>query len=420
MSTTIANTNGRRALDVGRLRADFPILARRVNGVPLIYLDSAATSQKPEAVIRVMDEYYRLHNANVHRGIHVLSEEATESYEGARKRVAKFINAASWREIVFVRNTTEALNLIAYTWGRANIRQGDVILITGMEHHSNIVPWQLLAAEKNARLEYVEVSDDGTLALDQLDAKLTEQVKVFAFAAMSNVLGTINPTRDLVRRAHAVGALAVVDAAQAVAHKGVDVQDLDCDFLAFSGHKMCGPTGSGVLYGKKALLEAMPPFMGGGDMIKSVSLTASKWNDLPWKFEAGTPAIAEGIGLGAAVDYLGSIGMDLIRAHEKELVGYGIDRLAEVEDLTLYGPADPEIRGGVLTFNLKGIHAHDLSTLLDQDGIAIRAGHHCAQPLMEHLCVPATARASLYLYNEPQEIDRLVVSLRKASQVFAV
>ena len=289
-----------------------------------------------------------------------------------------------------------------------------------MEHHSNIVPWQLLAAEKNARLDYIEVASDGTLRLEQLDAKLTEQVKVFAFTAMSNVLGTINPTAELVRRAHAVGAVAVVDAAQSVPHMSVDVQALDCDFMAFSGHKMCGPTGSGVLYGKKALLEAMPPFMGGGDMIKSVTLTQSKWNDLPWKFEAGTPAIAEGIGLGAAVDYLTSIGMDRVRAHEKELVGYGIDRLAEVDDLTLYGPADPDIRGGVLTFNLKDIHAHDLSTLLDQDGIAIRAGHHCAQPLMEHLCVAATARASLYLYNDAREIDQLVVSLRKAAKVFAL
>ncbi|TMC55898.1 MAG: cysteine desulfurase [Chloroflexi bacterium] len=419
MSTTVS-TNGAQALDVRQVRADFPILQRMVHGVPLIYLDSAATSQKPEAVIRVMDEYYRQHNANVHRGIHVLSEEATEAYEGARKRVAKFINAASWREVIFVRNTTEALNLVVYAWGRANIKQGDVILITGMEHHSNIVPWQLLAAEKNARLDYIEVASDGTLRLEQLDAKLTEQVKVFAFTAMSNVLGTINPTAELVRRAHAVGAVAVVDAAQSVPHMSVDVQALDCDFMAFSGHKMCGPTGSGVLYGKKALLEAMPPFMGGGDMIKSVTLTQSKWNDLPWKFEAGTPSIAEGIGLGAAVDYLTSIGMDRVRAHEKELVGYGIDRLAEVDDLTLYGPADPDIRGGVLTFNLKDIHAHDLSTLLDQDGIAIRAGHHCAQPLMEHLCVAATARASLYLYNDAREIDQLVVSLRKAAKVFAL
>ncbi len=420
MSTSETNHNGTHALNASQLRADFPILSRTVHGVPLVYLDSAATSQKPESVIRVMDDYYRQHNANVHRGIHVLSEEATEAYESARKRLAKFINAASWREIVFVRNTTEALNLVAYAWGRANIQQGDTILITGMEHHSNIVPWQLLAQEKHARLDYIEIAPDGTLMLEQLDEKLTEQVKVFAFSAMSNVVGTINPTKQLVQRAHAVGAIAVVDGAQSVPHMSVDVQDLDCDFMAFSGHKMCGPTGSGALYGKKALLEAMPPFMGGGDMIKSVSLTQSKWNDLPWKFEAGTPAIAEGIGLGAAVDYLSAVGMEKIRAHEKELVGYGIDRLAEVEDLTLYGPQDPEIRGGVLTFNLEGIHPHDLSTLLDQDGIAIRAGHHCAQPLTEHLCVAATARASLYLYNEPHEIDKLVVSLRKAAKVFAI
>lgn len=418
MNAVIVNQNGTHMLEAAKLRADFPILNRIVNGVPLVYLDSAATSQKPESVIRVMDEYYRQHNANVHRGIHKLSEEATEMYESARKRVAKFINASSWREIVFVRNTTEALNLVVWTWGRVNLQQGDVILLTNIEHHSNLVPWQMLAAEKHARLEFVEVAENGTLNLEQLDTLLREQVKVFAFTAMSNVLGTITPVRELVRRAHAVGALAVVDGAQAVPHMAVDVQDWDCDFLAFSGHKMCGPTGSGVLYGKKALLEAMPPFLGGGDMIKTVHLREFKPNDLPWKFEAGTPAIAEGIGLGAAADYLTDIGMNKIRAHEKELVGYGIDRLAEMNDLTLYGPQDPEVRGGVLTFNLKGIHPHDLSTLLDQDGIAIRAGHHCAQPLMEHLGVPATARASLYLYNEPREIDQLIVALRKAQKIF--
>jgi cysteine desulfurase/selenocysteine lyase len=408
-----------KALEVSRLRADFPILQRSFDGTPLIYLDSAASSQKPELVIRVMDEYYRLHNANVHRGIHKLSEEATELYDEARRKVAKFINAASWREVIFTRNTTEALNLVVGSWGRANVKQGDVILLTVMEHHSNIVPWQLLAAEKNARLEFIEVDAQGLLKLDMLDQWLTEQVKVFAFTAMSNVLGTINPVKDLVQRAHAVGAIAVVDGAQAVPHSRVDVQAWDCDFLAFSGHKMCGPTGSGALYGKRALLEAMPPYMGGGDMIKTVHLRESKWNDLPFKFEAGTPAIAEGIGLGAAVDYLTSIGMEAIRQHEMALVGYGIDRLAEIDELTLYGPTDPHVRGGVLTFNLKGIHPHDLSTLLDRDGIAIRAGHHCAQPLMEYLGVAATARASLYLYNEPSEIDALVKSLRKAQQIFA-
>jgi cysteine desulfurase/selenocysteine lyase len=408
-----------KALEVSRLRADFPILQRSFDGTPLIYLDSAASSQKPELVIRVMDEYYRLHNANVHRGIHKLSEEATELYDEARRKVAKFINAASWREVIFTRNTTEALNLVVGSWGRANVKQGDVILLTVMEHHSNIVPWQLLAAEKNARLEFIEVDAQGLLKLDMLDQLLTEQVKVFAFTAMSNVLGTINPVKDLVQRAHAVGAIAVVDGAQAVPHSRVDVQAWDCDFLAFSGHKMCGPTGSGALYGKRALLEAMPPYMGGGDMIKTVHLRESKWNDLPFKFEAGTPAIAEGIGLGAAVDYLTSIGMEAIRQHEMALVGYGIDRLAEIDELTLYGPTDPHVRGGVLTFNLKGIHPHDLSTLLDRDGIAIRAGHHCAQPLMEYLGVAATARASLYLYNEPSEIDALVKSLRKAQQIFA-
>jgi len=406
------------ALNMAAIRADFPILSRSFDGTPLVYLDSAASSQKPEAVIRAMDDYYRLHNANVHRGIHKLSEEATALYENARKRVAKFINAASWRELIFARNTTEAINLVAYAWGRANIKAGDVILSTEMEHHSNIVPWQMLAAEKGARVEYVPVTDDGRLRLDALDTLLTPQVKLFAFAAMSNVLGTINPVADLVRRAHAVGALALVDGAQSVPHMPTDVQALDCDFLAFSGHKMCGPTGSGGLYGKRALLEAMPPFMGGGDMIRTVRLSGATWNDLPYKFEAGTPAIAEGVGLGAAVEYLTAVGMERVRQHEFELTGYGIDRLAEVEGLTLYGPADPAVRGGTLTFNLGEIHAHDLSTLLDQDGIAIRAGHHCAQPLMERYGVAATARASLYLYNEPAEIDRLVASLRRAKQVF--
>jgi cysteine desulfurase/selenocysteine lyase len=405
--------------DVIKIRADFPILSRTFDGTPLVYLDSAASSQKPELVIRVMDEYYRFHNANVHRGIHKLSEEATELYDDARRRIAKFINAASWRELIFTRNTTEALNLVVGSWGRANIKPGDVILLTVMEHHSNIVPWQLLAAEKHARLEFIEVDEQGLLKQEQIETLLTEQVKVFAFTAMSNVLGTINPVKELVQRAHAVGAIAVVDGAQAVPHSRVDVQDWDCDFLAFSGHKMCGPTGSGVLYGKRALLEAMPPYMSGGDMIKTVHLRESKWNDLPFKFEAGTPAIAEGIGLGAAVDYLTSVGMDAIRQHEMELVGYGIDRLAEIDDLTFYGSTDPQVRGGVLTFNLKGIHPHDLATLLDRDAIAIRAGHHCAQPLMEYLGVAATARASLYLYNQPSEIDALVKALRKAQAIFA-
>src|SRR5207302_350707 len=360
------------------------------------------------------------YHANVHRGVYEISEEATAAVEKARVKVAHFINARHGKQVIFTRNTTESINLVAISWGGANIAKGDLIVLTEMEHHSNLVPWQLLAQRTGARLEFVPVTDDGLLRLDIYEELLQQHPKLVAFTHMSNVLGTINPAQEMIAQAHAVGARVLLDAAQSVPHLPVNVQALDADFLCFSGHKMLGPTGIGVLYGKRDLLEAMPPFMAGGDMIRSVGLRQSSWNDLPWKYEAGTPAIAEAIGLGAAVDYLTSIGMDRIRAHEKELVGYGIDRLAEVDDLTLYGPPDPDIRGGVLTFNLNGIHAHDLSTLLDQDGIAIRAGHHCAQPLMEHLCVAATERASLYLYNDAREIDQLVVSLRKAAKVFAL
>ncbi len=411
------NTDGA-LLDIAAIRADFPILDQEVKpGVPLVYLDNAATSQKPRAVIEAMNTYYRRYNANVHRGIHKLSEEATEAYEGARKRIAAFVNAGSHREIVFARNATEAVNLVAYSWGDANIGAGDIILLSEMEHHANIVPWQLLAMRKGAVLRYLPVTDAGTLALDKLDALLDGPVKLVAITQMSNVLGTFNPIKMIAQKAHAVGALMLVDAAQSVPHSAVDVQALDADFLVFSGHKMCAPTGSGVLYARRALLEAMPPFMGGGDMIRRVTLTGSEWNSPPWKFEAGTPAIAEIIGLGAAVDYLSSVGMDKIHAHEQALIAYAMERLEEVPGLRILGPAASE-RGGVAAFTLAGMHPHDLSQLLDAEGVAVRAGHHCAMPLHQRFGVAATTRASFYLYNAPEEVDRLIEAIYKAKSVF--
>lgn len=406
------------SLDVEIIRKDFPILSREVHpGVPLVYLDSTATSQKPHSVIEVMDEYYRQTNANIHRGIHVLAEEATAGYEAAREKVARFINAPNSRQIVFTRNTTEAINLVAYTWGRVNLFEGDVIILTEMEHHSNLVPWQMLAAERRLRLEFIPVTDDGHLDLAAYRTLLELQPKLVAFTHMSNVLGTINPAQEMIDLAHQAGAIALVDGAQSVPHFAVDVQTLDVDFLAFSGHKMCGPTGIGVLYGKKALLEAMPPFLGGGDMIKRVHLRSFSANELPHKFEAGTPAIAEAIGLGAAIDYLESIGMDQIAQHEQQIVAYALERLEEVPGLQIIGPAANH-RGGVTSFTLSGIHPHDISQILDRDGIAIRAGHHCAMPLHEKYGLAATARASFYLYTTTQEIDRLVEALYKVKAIF--
>ncbi len=407
-------------LDVTAIRRDFPILSQlHHDGVPLVYLDNAATSQKPEAVIRAIENYYRDYNANIHRGIHKLAEEATAAYEGARERVRAFINAASSREIVFTRNTTEAINLVAYTWGRVNIRAGDVIVLTEMEHHSNLVPWHMLAAETGAHLEFIPVTDDGYLDLGAFDRLLELHPRLVAFTHMSNVLGTINPAAEMVARAHAAGAVVLVDGAQSVPHLPVDVRALDCDFLAFSGHKMCGPTGIGVLYGKRALLEAMPPFLGGGDMIKRVYLREFRPNDLPWKFEAGTPAIAEGIGLGAAVDYLTGLGMAEVHAHEQAIVSYALDRLHEIKGAHVYGPPARD-RGGVAAFSIDGIHPHDLAQLLDRDGIAIRAGHHCAMPLHDRLGLVATARASFYVYNTEEEVDRLILSLYRAMDLFGV
>jgi cysteine desulfurase/selenocysteine lyase len=399
------------------IRADFPILQRQIGDKPLVYLDNAATSQKPEAVLQVMDKYYRQHNANVHRGVHRLSEEATALYEGTRTKLARFINAPSDKQIVFTRGTTEGINLVANTWGRANLGPGDEVLITEMEHHSNIVPWQMLQAQVGFTLRYIPITEQGLLDLSQLPELLTERTKLLSFVHGSNVLGTMNPVSELVVAARQVGAKVLVDGAQSVPHMPVDVQALDVDFLVFSSHKMCGPTGAGVLYGKRELLEAMPPFLGGGDMIREVKLTGSKWNTVPHKFEAGTPSIAEVIGLGAAVDYLTNVGMDWVHAQEQKLVRYAYERMAQVEGLRILGP-EPAQRGGLIAFTFNDIHPHDLSAVLDAEGIAIRAGHHCAQPVHDHYGIVASARASVYFYNTPDEIDQLVAGLEKAQQIF--
>jgi cysteine desulfurase/selenocysteine lyase len=407
------------SFDVALLRRDFPVLARQVRpGVPLVYLDSAATSQKPRQVIEAMDEYYRQHNANIHRGIHILAEESTAAYEAARQKVVDFIGAASRREVVFTRNATESINLVAQTWGKTNLKSGDVIILTEMEHHSNLVPWQMLAAEHSLRLEFIPFGDDGLLDLEAYRQLLDLQPKLVAFTHMSNVLGTINPAKEIIRMAHEADALALVDAAQSVPHFPVNVQELGVDFLAFSAHKMCGPTGIGVLYGREKLLETMPPFLGGGEMIKRVQLRSFTSNELPHKFEAGTPAIAEGIGLGAAVDYLTSVGMQAIADYEHELIHYAVEWLEEVPGLHVLGPT-AEKRGGVAAFTLDGIHPHDIAQILDTEGIAIRAGHHCAMPLHEKYDIPASARASFYLYNTPDEVECLVNGIYKVKEVFA-
>jgi cysteine desulfurase / selenocysteine lyase len=410
MGTTV-----RTATDI---RNDFPILSRSVHGKPLVYLDSGASSQKPRAVIDAMNVYYETYHANVHRGVYEISEEATAAMEKARVKVARFLNARQGKQIIFTRNTSEGINLVAYSWGNTNIKAGDLIILTEMEHHSNLVPWQLLAQRTGARLEFVPVSDDGLLRLDIYEQLLQQQPKLVAFTHMSNVLGTINPAQAMIAQAHAVGATVLLDAAQSVPHMPVDVQALDVDFLCFSGHKMLGPTGIGILYGKRDLLEAMPPFMGGGDMIRTVSLRQSTWNDLPWKFEAGTPAIAEAIGLGAAVDYLNALGMQNVVRHEQEVTGYAMQQLQEIPGLTIYGPP-AELRGGVISFTLGDIHPHDLASILDQEvGVAVRAGHHCAQPLMERFGLAATARASFYVYTSKEDIDILVQGLHKAMHIF--
>lgn len=406
-----------RAVDI---RKDFPILSRQVHGKPLVYLDSTASSQKPRAVIDAMNVYYETYHANVHRGVYEISEEATAAMEKARVKMARFINARQSKQIIFTRNTTESINLVAISWGSTHIASGDLIVLTEMEHHSNLVPWQLLAQRTGARLEFVPITEDGLLRQDIYEELLRQQPKMVAFTHMSNVLGTINPAQEMIAQAHAVGATVLLDAAQSVPHLPVDVQALDIDFLCFSAHKMLGPTGIGVLYGKRDLLEDMPPFMGGGDMICTVGLRHSTWNDLPWKFEAGTPAIAEAVGLGAAVDYLNALGMDNVFQHEQELTHYAMEQLQMVAGLTIYGP-DADKRGGVISFTLGDIHPHDLASILDQQaGVAVRAGHHCAQPLMERLGLAATARASFYVYTIREEIDTLVQGLQKAIQIFSL
>ncbi len=404
---------------IADIRSDFPILARQVHGKPLVYLDSTASSQKPNAVIEAMSHYYQNYNANVHRGVYELSEDATAAMEKARVKVARFINARQSKQIIFTRNTSESINLVAYTWGNANIHAGDLIVLTEMEHHSNLVPWQLLAQRTGARLEFIPVNENGLLQLDVYEQLLQQHPKLVAFTQMSNVLGTITPAQQMIAQAHAAGAIALIDAAQSVPHLPVDVQALDADFLCFSAHKMLGPTGIGVLYGRRDLLEAMPPFMGGGDMIRTVSLRESTWNDLPWKFEAGTPAIAEAIGLGAAVDYLKDLGMENVLQHEHEMTEYAMEQLQSVPNLTIYGPGASQ-RGGVVSFTLGDIHPHDLASILDQEvGVAIRAGNHCAQPLMKRYGLAATARASFYVYTIKEDIDTLVQGLHKAQQIFS-
>ncbi len=405
-------------LNATEIRKQFPILERKTaSGARVIYLDSTATSQKPLAVIEAMNEFYRRSNANIHRGVHTLAEEATALYEDAREKIARFIHADSAKEIIYTRNTTESINLVAYTWGRANLKKGDLVILTEMEHHSNLVPWHMLEQERGIRLEFIPVTDDGLLDLDAYRALLNQSPKLVSFTHMSNVLGTVNPATEIISLAHAAGALTLLDGAQSVPHFAVDVRALDVDFLAFSGHKMCGPTGIGILYGKAALLEAMPPFLGGGDMIKTVHLRSFIPNSLPHKYEAGTPAIAEAVGLGAAVDYLTSIGMDAIAAHEREITEYALERLEEIPGVTVFGPS-AQHKGGVTAFTLEGVHPHDVAQILDGKGIAVRAGHHCAQPLHEKFGITATTRASFYLYNLKEEVDLLIEGIYHVKKVF--
>lgn len=404
--------------DVNKIRQDFPILDKDVHpGKKLVYLDSAASAQKPFQVINAMDEFYRSSNANIHRGVHKLAEEATEKYEQARSKIAKFINAEKTKQIIFTRNTTESINLVANTWGRHNLKPGDLILLTQMEHHSNIVPWQILASQIGFEIEFIRITPEGMLDLKNYSDLLVREPKLVSFTYMSNVLGTINPAKEMTRMAHAAGALTLVDGAQAVPHFPVDVQDLGSDFLAFSAHKMVGPTGIGILYGKFDLLKNMPPFLGGGDMIKEVKFTGFKSNELPYKFEAGTPAIAEAVGFGAAIDYLQSIGMDSIDQHEKEILRYGLERIQEIPEIQVLN-SNPESKGGVIAFTFGKIHPHDVAQIVDRSGIAIRAGHHCAQPLHELFSIPATSRASFYLYNTTGEVDALITGLLSVKDYF--
>ena len=406
-------------LDVEAVRGDFPILSRVINGHPIVYLDSTATSQKPNQVIDALSDFYRTSNANVHRGIYTLSEESTAAYEGAREKTATFINAASTSEIIFTRNTTESLNLLAFAWGRANLNEGDEVLVTLMEHHSNIVPWHMICEERGAIVRFIPVTDEGFLDLSDIDSLINERTKVVSFTHVSNVLGTINPVRELVDRAHAVGAIAIVDGAQGAPHMAVDVREMDADFYVFSSHKMLGPTGVGVLYGKRELLDEMPPFLGGGEMIMEVREDGFTWKDPPWKFEAGTPNFADVVAFGVAIDYLTDLGMDAVRQHEIEITAYALKQMESLgEGVTVHGPTDPLERGGVVSFAVESVHPHDIAQTLDWEGVQIRAGHHCAQPLMRRLNVPATARASFYVYNTNDDVDRLVDALKKAGELF--
>ncbi|MBL5767174.1 cysteine desulfurase [Heyndrickxia sporothermodurans] len=406
-------------MNAKEIRKLFPILDQEVNGHPLVYLDSAATSQKPYSVIEAIDSYYKEDNSNVHRGVHTLGTRATDKYEGAREKVRRFINASSTSEVIFTRGTTTSINTIANSFGRDNVKEGDEIVISYMEHHSNLIPWQQLAKRKGATLKYIPMQEDGTITLEDVRKTVTSQTKIVAIMYVSNVLGTINPIKEITKIAHENGAYIVVDGAQSTPHMKVDVQDLDCDFYAFSGHKMCAPTGIGVLYGKRELLENMEPVEFGGEMIDFVDLYDSTWKELPWKFEGGTPIIAGAIGLGAAIDFLEEIGMDNILNHEHALAEYALNKLSTVDGVTIYGPKDATKRAGVLTFNLDDVHPHDVATVLDAEGIAVRAGHHCAQPLMKWLKVSATARASFYLYNTEEDIDRFVAGLLKTKEYFS-
>jgi cysteine desulfurase / selenocysteine lyase len=403
-------------MDVNEVRKLFPILNQEVNGSPLVYLDSAATSQKPIQVIEALDRYYREYNSNVHRGVHTLGTIATDGYEGAREKVRRFINAASTEEVIFTRGTTTAINTVAFSYGRANLSEGDEIVITPMEHHSNIIPWQQVAKETGATLKYIPLQKDGTIDLKDAEETISENTKIVSIMQVSNVLGTINPVKEIAAIAHKHGAVIMVDGAQSTPHMKVDVQDLDADFFAFSGHKMCAPTGIGALYGKKALLDKMEPVEFGGEMIDFVGLYESTWKELPWKFEGGTPIIAGAIGLGAAIDFLEELGLENIAEHEHRLAEYAMEKMSKVEGLDIYGPSH---RAGLVTFNISDVHPHDVATVLDAEGIAVRAGHHCAQPLMKWLNVSSTARASFYLYNTEEEIDTLVKGLIKTKEYFA-
>ncbi|MBC1585427.1 cysteine desulfurase [Listeria seeligeri] len=407
-------------IDIQKIRADFPILAQEINEKPLAYLDNAATSQKPKQVIRALTHYYEFDNANVHRGVHTLAARATDAFESARAKVAKFIHAREVAEIIFTRGTTSAINLVVDSYGNANVEAGDEIVISYLEHHSNLIPWQQLAKRKGAVLKYIELEEDGTISIEQAEKTITEKTKIVALAHVSNVLGTITPIKEIAALAHKVGAVILVDGAQAVPHMEVDVVDLDADFYAFSGHKMMAPTGIGALYGKRELLDKMEPTEFGGEMIDFVELYDSTWKELPWKFEAGTPIIGGAIALGAAIDYLTEIGIDTIHAYEQELVSYAIEQMSKLDGITIYGPTDASKRCGLVTFNIEGAHPHDVATILDEDGVAIRAGHHCAQPLMKWLDVSSTARASFYIYNTKEEIDALIEGLKLTKEYFGL